>query len=639
MENIVFILSISSLLACGGLLLTSALHSAPEPAIIPLETLFGNPVKTNPSLSPDGRRLAYLAPVHNVLNVWVKTIGKEDDRVITHDTGRGIRRYFWAEDNQHVLYLQDKEGDENWLLFGVHLSSGTIKAYTPFEKVQVHIVEVNKNYPQELLISMNKENEKVHDVYHLNIASGELKLIVKNPGNISSWLSDAQLRVRAATVETDDGGSELLVRDTEQTPWKKILVWSQEDSLTSRVVSFNKEGTELYLVNSQNANTSRLVRLDLRSLKQKPIAADPLYDVSEVVIHPDTYHVQAVAFTKERHVWKVIDKGIQADYKKITKLQRGDFSIISRSNDDAQWVIAFVVDNGPAAFYLYDRKKKRASLLFYSKPALKEYDLCTMEPIMFRSRDGLTIHGYITFPAGSARQRLPMVVNVHGGPWSRDTWGYDPEAQWLANRGNICLQVNFRGSSGYGKDFLNAGDKEWGGKMHDDIVDAVDWAVKKGYADPKRIAIYGGSYGGYAALVGATFTPDLFRCAVDVVGPSNLITFIHSIPPYWSTFLASLYKRVGNPQTEEEFLKSRSPLFKVSNIKIPMLIAQGANDPRVKQAESEQIVAELKRKGIDYEYLLFPDEGHGFAKPENRIRFYKAAERFLSKQLSGRVQK
>jgi dipeptidyl aminopeptidase/acylaminoacyl peptidase len=357
------------------------------------------------------------------------------------------------------------------------------------------------------------------------------------------------------------------------------------------------------------------------------------------MVHPDTYEIQAVSFVKERTEWVIFDQSIKEDFEKIKAVDHGDFFILSRDNEDQKWVIGFTRDNGPVPYYAYDRTTKKATFLFDNKPDLKQYELAPMEPVSFKTRDGLTVHGYITFPPGDQKKQLPMVLNVHGGPWSRDTWGYDGEAQWFANRGYICLQVNFRGSTGYGKEFLNASIKEWGGKMHDDLVDAVHWAIKKGYADPKRIAIYGGSYGGYAALVGATFTPDLFSCAVDIVGPSNLITMIKSIPPYWSTLLAIEHKRVGNPDTEEVFLKSRSPLFKVDQIKIPILIGQGANDPRVKQAESEQIVQAMKEKGIDHEYMLFPDEGHGFAKPENRIKFYAHAEKFLAKHLGGRFEK
>jgi dipeptidyl aminopeptidase/acylaminoacyl peptidase len=368
------------------------------------------------------------------------------------------------------------------------------------------------------------------------------------------------------------------------------------------------------------------------------IAADPHYDVGNVMTNPDTYEIQAVAFNRDRVEWTVLDEAIQLDFDRIRDIHQGDFFITSRDNADQTWVVAFTVDNGPVPYYTYNRETQTSTFLFDNQPELSKYTLAHTQPVTFSARDGLTIHGYLTLPEGEQHEHLPMILNVHGGPWARDEWGYNPEAQWFANRGYACLQVNFRGSTGYGKDFLNAGNREWGRNMHNDLVDAADWAVQQGIADAKKIAIYGGSYGGYAALAGATFSPDVFCCAVDIVGPSNLLTLIKTIPPYWSTFLATFHTRVGNPDTEEEFLKSRSPLFKVDQIKIPMLIAQGANDPRVKQAESEQIVEAMKSKGISHEYLLFPDEGHGFAKPENRITFYKAAEKFLAQHLGGRYE-
>ena len=318
--------------------------------------------------------------------------------------------------------------------------------------------------------------------------------------------------------------------------------------------------------------------------------------------------------------------------------QPGDIHVISRDLADENWLIAYVVDNGPVAHYAYNRAARSLTFLFHNQPALTKYTLASCEPISLTSRDGLTLHGYITYPPGVERRNLPTVLLVHGGPWGRDGWGYNATSQWFANRGYASLQINFRGSTGYGKNFVNAGDREWGAKMHDDLVDTVQWAIDQGIANSKKIAIMGGSYGGYAALVGATFTPDLFCCAVDVVGPSNLVTLIRSIPAYWTTALDSLKKRVGDPDTEEEFLNSRSPLFKADRIKIPMLIGQGANDPRVKQAESDQIVEALKKNGVEHEYVLFPDEGHGFAKPENRIAFNRVAEKFLAKHLGGRAE-
>lgn len=624
------------LMLFGGVFLLVSCQS--EPTLIPRETLFGNPTNVVPQISPDGNMLAYLAPSNGVLNVWVRTIGQQNDRVVTNDTLRGIRRYFWAADNKHVMYLQDVGGDENWRLYGVNLETSEIKDLTPYERVQVQIVDRNKHFPNELLIAMNKENPQLFDVYHLNLESGELTLVANNPGNVIAWLTDADFNVRCAMASTPAGGFELWVRPNEKSAWSTVLTWDSNDALTSGPVSFTKDGKSLYLQDSRNVNAGRLVKLELESGNIEVIAQDPQYDVANALIHPDEYTIQAVSFYRAREEWTVLDPSIQADFDAIAKLDKGDFNIIDRDNADNTWVVSFMKDDGPISYYAFDRKLKKGAFLFDHRPELKQYELTPMEPVSFTSRDGLTIHGYITFPKGQSKKNLPLVLNVHGGPWARDRWGFDSEAQWLANRGYACLQVNFRGSTGYGKEFLNAGDKEWGGKMHNDLVDAVKWAVQQGYADSNRVAIYGGSYGGYAALVGATFTPDLFRCAVDIVGPSNLTTWITSIPPYWATFRDLLYRRVGHPETEAEFLKSRSPLFKADQIKIPMLIAQGANDPRVPQAESEQIVAALKEKGIDHQYLLFPDEGHGFARPENRLKFYAAAEEFLAKHLGGRFE-
>jgi dipeptidyl aminopeptidase/acylaminoacyl peptidase len=607
--------------------------------LIPRTTLFGNPVKTSPRISPDGKHLAYLAPVNDVLNVWVGEIGKDNAQPITHDTDRGIRFYFWAADNQHILYIQDIGGNENWHLYASHLETKETRDLTPFENVQVRIIEQDKHFPNELLIGMNKENPQAHDVYHLDLTTGELTLVAKNPGNIVGWVVDSQFKVRGASATLPDASSELLVRDTQDSPWQKIITWDADDALSSGTVGFTLDGQSMYLLDSRNANTGRLVRLNLATNDLKVIAEDPHYDISNALIHPDTHEIQAIAFNRDRVGWVVLDQSIEEDFQRIRTIHRGDFSLVSRDDADTTWLLAFTADNGPVSFYSYDRKTQIATFLFENQPELSKYTLAETEPISFISRDGLTVHGYLTLPISEGPiGHVPLVLNVHGGPWSRDTWGYNPLAQWFANRGYACLQINFRGSTGYGKDFLNAGNHEWGRNMHNDLVDGVNWAIQEGIADPQKVAILGGSYGGYAALVGATFTPDLFCCAVDIVGPSNLLTLARSFPPYWAAFMGIWHKRVGNPETEEEFLKSRSPLFKVDQIKIPLLIGQGANDPRVKQAESEQIVEAMKSKGIDYEYMLFPDEGHGFAKPENRLKFYAAAEKFLAQYLGGRYE-
>jgi len=614
--------------------MTDAVSSVP---LIPREVLFGNPEKASPRLSPDGERLAYLAPKDGILNVWVGPVGGEPEP-ITDDGGRGIRLFFWAEDNQHIVYVQDMDGDENWRIHAVDPVTKEDRDLTPFDDVQAQILDASRHFPDTLLVALNKEGPELHDVYKLTLSTGELDLVAKNPGNVVGWLPDSDFKIRAAMAATSDGGFDVLLRDIEDSDWRKLLSWDKEDALSSAPGGFTKDGQGMYLLDSREANAARLVLLDLASGGIESLVEDPRYDVGQVLMHPETHKAQAAAIERARTEWIVLDDDIQDDFKKIKELSRGDFTVTSRDRADENWIVAFTADDGGASYYSYDRATKRGEHLFDSRPDLAEYTLARMEPISFAARDGLTIEGYLTLPPGGEREGLPMVLNVHGGPWARDGWGYDPEAQWFANRGYACLQVNYRGSTGYGKDFINAGDREWAGKMHDDLVDAVAWAVEEGVADPDRIAIQGGSYGGYAALVGATFTPDIFRCAVDLVGPSSLITLIQSIPPYWRPMISTFHERVGNPETEQDFLESRSPLFFVDNMKIPMLIAQGANDPRVKQAEAEQIVAAMQEKGIDHEYLLFEDEGHGFARPENRMKFYAAAEGFLAKHLGGRSE-
>ncbi|MGD2134555.1 MAG: S9 family peptidase [Gemmatimonadales bacterium] len=610
----------------------------PLPPLIPRTILFGNPERADPQLSPDGTRLSYLAPLDGVLNIWVGRVGEDEFRPVTHDGDRGVRVYFWAHDNRHLLYLQDVGGDENWRLHKVDPDSGAVTDLTPFENVQVQIVARERRRPTELLVAMNREDPRHHDVFHVDLVSDRLTLAAKNPGNVVGWLADAELRVRAALATRPDGGTELVVRDTGEAAWRSLLVWSEEDALSSAPLGFTLDGAALYLADSRETDTARLLRLDLATDESTVLATDEHYDVSGAELDPETRDVQLVQFTRARRAWEVLDPALEDDVNALRALDPGDFSIHSRTHADDAWIVEYIEDDGPVAYYRYDRTTKTGEFLLHTRPDLARHTLAAMEPISFTSRDGLTIHGYLTVPHGIEAVRLPMVLNVHGGPWHRDVWGYDPESQWFANRGYACLQVNFRGSTGYGKRFLNAGNKAWGAEMHDDLVDAVGWAVDRGVADPERVAIYGGSYGGYAALVGATFTPELFRCAVDIVGPSSLITFIEAIPPYWTSYLEMLYRRVGDPELETDFLKSRSPLFNVERIRVPLLIAQGANDPRVKQSESEQIVAAMREKGIDHEYLLFPDEGHGFAKPENRLKFYAAAERFLAKHLGGRLE-
>jgi dipeptidyl aminopeptidase/acylaminoacyl peptidase len=612
--------------------------------LIPRSVLFGNPERTSPTLSPDGTRLAWIAPLDGVLNVWVAPVSTdgvdwEAARAVTQDADRGIRFCAWAHDNRHVLYIQDVGGDENWRLYDVDLAAEplTRRDLTPFEGIHAMLIGASKRKPGEVLVGVNKDNPQLHDVYRLDLASGSLVKEIENPG-FAGWIADEDLVVRGALQPQPDGSYDLLVRDSGDEEWRTLLSIPAEDATSSDVVAFSEDGQSLLMISAAGSNTGRLARVSLATGEQAVITEDPEADVSGVVLHPDTLEPQIVTILKERTEYVVLDDSLADDLKAVRALHPGDPRFAGRDDADTVFLIGFTNDAGPVPYYLYDRATRTARFLFEHQPALSRYELAPMEPFTFTARDGLVVHGYVTFPPGLGRDALPAVVNVHGGPQVRDAWGYNAEAQWLANRGYLCVQVNYRGSTGYGKAFTAAGDREWGGKMHDDLIDAVSHVVSRGWADPARVAIYGGSYGGYAALVGAAFTPDVFCCAVDIVGPSNLKTLLETIPPYWAPAAAALYRRVGHPVEDEEFLWSRSPLSRARDITIPLLIAQGANDPRVKQAESEQIVAALTEAGIEHEYMLFPDEGHGFAKPENRIRFYTAAEQFLARYLGGRFE-
>ncbi len=611
--------------------------------LIPRKVLFGNPERVSPRLSPDGTRLAWIAPRDGVLNVWLAPVSPEagvdwgQAVVVTDDTDRGIRTFAWAHDNKHLLYLQDIGGDENWRLYDVDLTTMQRRDLTPFEGVQTQLVAMERDYPTQVLVGLNKDNPQLHDVYRLDLDSGELTKEVDNPGFLA-WIADSQLVVRGAFAPQPDGGIVALVRDSEADEWRPILTIPAEDALTTDPVAFSADGLSLLMVTSVGAETARLVRIDLADGAQEVLAADAEADVSGVRIDQETREPQIVVVLKDRSEYLVLDPAVAEDLAAVRALHPGDPNFVSADDADTTWLIAFTNDTGPVPYFAYDRSTRMGSFLFEHQPALSEYTLAPMEPFAFTARDGLTVHGYVTFPPEGARTGLPTVLNVHGGPWARDAWGYDPEAQWLANRGYLCLQVNFRGSTGYGKGFVNAGDREWGAKMQDDLTDAVGHAVAAGWSDQERVAIYGGSYGGYAALAGATFTPEVYCCAVDIVGPSNLKTLIETVPPYWAPMIAQFHRRVGDPEKDVEFLWSRSPLSRADKISIPLLIAQGANDPRVKQAESEQIVAAMTEAGIEHEYLLFPDEGHGFAKPENRMIFYAAAEKFLARYLGGRTE-
>jgi dipeptidyl aminopeptidase/acylaminoacyl peptidase len=613
-------------------------------AIIPRKVLFGNPDKIQPRLSPDGSYVAFLAPLNGVLNVWVGPADNPDAaKPVTRDTGRGIRAYFWAYTSRHILYIQDKDGDENWRIYSVDLATDHTRDLTPLEGVQAQIYKVSHKLPAEILIGLNNRDSRMHDVYRLNIETGERTLVVENTEGLVGFLSDDLYHVRLALRFTPDGGTELLQRISSGA-WRPFAKIGQEDSLTTGPQEFDKSGTIVYMIDSRGRDTAALVALNLETGEHKLLFEDPKADVDDVLIHPTERTVQAVASTYERKHWHILDRRIAEDFEFLKTVADGEIEIVSRTLDDTRWIVVYQLDNGPVRYYLYRRPEKSVQFLFTNRKALEGLPLAKMHPVLIPSRDGMTLVSYVTLPVwadpdgdGRPVEPLPLVLLVHGGPWARDRWGYNPVCQWLANRGYAVLSVNFRGSTGFGKRFINAGDREWGGKMHDDLVDAVHWAVAEKIADPTRIAIMGGSYGGYATLVGLTFTPELFACGVDICGPSNLVTLLSSVPPYWVPLLSLFTSRVGDHRTDEgrQFLLSRSPLTYVERIRKPLLIGQGANDPRVKQTESDQIVHAMHAKHIPVTYVLFPDEGHGFARPENTIAFFAVAEAFLARHLPG----
>jgi len=607
------------------------------PPLIPRDILFGNPQRSSPRLSPDGQHLTYIAPdAKNVLQVWLKGTEGSEDRQLTQDKKRGIRSYFWTYQANKLIYLQDADGDENFHLYLVDITTNLVRDLTPFEGVKAQPVDLDPEFPDWALVSLNLQDRQKFDVYRINLTTGAVEFDTENPGNIVGWTADAQFQIRAATAATADGGSELLCRATPEAAWESLRQWGPNDE--GGAVGFSKDGKTLYLVGTHDANAQRFIALDLASRQESIVAEDPQYDVGSVETHPTDRHIQAVSFYKDKEEWTILDESIKSDFEAISQVRSGQFAIGSRTLADDKWLVAYLTDDGPVYYYQYERASKSATYLFSNQPVLEDLPLCSMEPIEYQARDGLTIHGYLTLPVGVEPKNLPTVLFVHGGPWARDYWGFSPAVQWLANRGYAVLQVNFRGSTGYGKEFVNAGNRQWGKTMHDDLIDAVDWICNKGIANRAKVAIMGGSYGGYATLAGLTFTPDAFACGVDIVGPSNLLTLIRSVPPYWQPMMAMFAHRVGDIETEEEFLKSRSPLFFVDRIVKPLLIGQGANDPRVKEAESEQIVQAMREAGKPVEYVLYTDEGHGFARPENRLHFYGIVEEFLAKYLDGRAE-
>jgi dipeptidyl aminopeptidase/acylaminoacyl peptidase len=614
--------------------------------LIPRSILFGNPQRARARMSSDGAQLAYLAPVDGVMNLWVTSADKPDEaKPITHDKGRGIRSYFWAYDNKHILYTQDANGDENWHVYCVDTATGDLKDLTPLKKVRAEIEGVSEKFPNEILVGLNDRDAQLHDIYKVNIETGNKELIQKNEG-VAGYMTDDDYKVRFAINYLPDA-SQVLYEPDGSGGWKEFIKIPASDAMTTGPAGFDKTGTHLYFMDSRDRNTSALFSIDLATGDKKLIAENDKADIGGVLTHPTEKTIQAVSFTYTRQEWEILDEAIKKDLDFLATVEDGEALVTERTLDDKFWNVAYVVDDGPVKFYLYDRENQKAKFLFASRDDMAEYKFTKMRPELIESRDGLTLVSYLSLPPGTdsdgdgrPEKPMPLVLNVHGGPWSRDGWGFDSEHQWLTNRGYAVLSVNYRGSTGFGKDFINAANGQWSKKMHDDLLDAVDWAVEQKIAEKDKVCVMGGSYGGYATLVGLTFTPDVFACGVDVVGPSSLVTLLQNAPAYWAPFMPVMKDRVGDYETEEgrELLMALSPLSKVDKISKPLLIGQGANDPRVTQVEADQIVAAMEEKKIPVTYCLFPDEGHGFGRPENSMAFNAVVEAFLAENLGGRYE-
>lgn len=638
-----------------GVLVSTSLYSTASVAsaaaaaapLIERTKLFGNPSRSGASLSPNGEWLSWLAPRDGVMNIWVAPVADlAAAKPLTASKDRPIRQSFWSPDSSMVMYVQDKGGDENFLLYGIDIASGVERTLTPFQNTRVQIINVSPLIKDRILVGLNNRDARWHDVHSLELKTGKLTEVMRGDG-YAGFLADANLALRMALRPNADGGYDFFTVSNTTVAETPIASTTLEDSLTTQPGGFTTDGKTLYWIDSRGRNTAALIAQDVATGKTRVIGENALADISNAMSNPKTGEVEAYAVTYLRDEWVAIDSKIGADLTWLREQLKGDVSVTTRTEDDQLWTVAVDPVVSSPSVHLFDRRQRKLTELYVSRPELVGAPLQTMHTLEIKSRDGLILPSYLTLPPGSdtngdgrPEAPVPLILLVHGGPWARDDFGYNPYHQWLANRGYAVLSVNYRGSTGFGKSFIEAANLEWAGKMHDDLIDAVQWAIDQKISPADKIAIMGGSYGGYATLVGLTFTPTTFACGVDIVGPSNLETLLKTIPPYWTAGIQQFHRRMGNPNTPEglALLKERSPLYKAGNIVKPLLIGQGANDPRVNQAESDQIVNAMQQKGIPVTYVLFPDEGHGFARPENNIAFNAVTENFLATCLGGRAE-
>ena len=619
------------------------------PPLIDREIFFGDPEISGAQISPNGKYITFMKPLNNVRNIWIKARGESFDqaRPLTADSTRPVPGYFWSQDSRYVLFVQDKGGDENYRVYAVDPTvPGTpvpsALDLTPLEKVRAMIIDVPKDTPNEIIVGLNDRNPQLHDVYRLNLTTGERTLIRKNEENIAGWATDLKGNLRLGIRQTSDGGTEILSLDGD----KLTSIYSVSSVESASPLRFLPDGKSFYLITNKGKSIDKteLQMFDLETGKTKSIERDPKNEVDfgGAIFSDLTNELQATYYVGDRVRIYPRQEQFSKDYDTMKKaLPEGELSLVSVTNDENTWLVSVSRDVDPGSIYVFDRTTGKAELLYRSRPNLPSENLAPMKPVRYKTRDGMTVPAYLILPMGILARNLPTVMFIHGGPWGRDSWGYNSIAQFLANRGYAVLMPNFRGSAGYGKKFLNAGNKEWGtGSMQHDITDGVRYLIREGIADPKKVAICGGSYGGYATLAGLAFTPDIYAAGFDIVGPSNIITLLNSIPPYWAPIKKIFSVRVGdleNPK-DVEMLKKQSPLNSATKITAPLFVVQGANDPRVNKAESDQIVVALRDLGRQVEYMVAPDEGHGFAGKENRLAMFTAMEQFFAKHLKGRVQ-